>query len=191
MFVNPDVEVRHETLDHMSILADKYGALVAPELTDADGRRQANGRGFPFLVDKFANRGLVFPGARPSLYTPETGEGPIYVAWTIGAAIGGRRRTFEALGGWDERYFLYYEDHDLGLRAWQAGHSVIVDPLARWIHGWQRETTRLAVGPWRREIASACRFFATYPVFVLPPRRRAARKHSHASAMVGNIVQIQ
>lgn len=184
-FVNPDVEVVFDSLDGLARLARRHGALVAPQLTNADGSFQPNGRGFPFLVDKLSNRGIALPGARLSRYTPDTSPGPTYVAWSIGAAIGGLRSTFDALGGWDERYFLYYEDHDLGLRAWRAGHRVIVDPGARWIHDWQRETSRFVFAAWRREIASAVRFFTTYPEFLVPSRRGARRRHTNAGHLVG------
>jgi GT2 family glycosyltransferase len=184
-FVNPDVEVRYETLDRLAELAGRHQALVAPQLIGADGQVQPNGRGFPFLVDKLAHRGVKLPGARMDQYTPRTSLGPTYVSWAIGAVVGGRRSTFDELGGWDERYFLYYEDHDLGLRSWLAGHPVIVDPSASWIHDWQRATTRLAVTPWCREVASATRFFVHYPEFLLPRRRHAAARHAQAAKLMG------
>lgn len=40
------------------------------------------------------------------------------------------RSTWEALGGLDERYFLYGEDADFGLRARAAGHRAVVSPTA-------------------------------------------------------------
>ena len=46
------------------------------------------------------------------------------VVWVSGAALCCRRSTWEAIGGFDENFFLYYEDVDLCLRAAQAGWEV-------------------------------------------------------------------
>lgn len=55
---------------------------------------------------------------------------PVRVAWVSGAALCCRRSTWDAIGGFDERFFLYYEDVDLCLRAAQAGWEVWHVPQA-------------------------------------------------------------
>ena len=45
-----------------------------------------------------------------------------------------RRATFEALGGFDEGYFMYVEDVDLCWRAWRAGWRVRYEPAGRVVH---------------------------------------------------------
>ena len=57
---------------------------------------------------------------------PPDGRG--YVS---GAALLIDRASFEALGGFDERFFMYYEDIDLGLRAGKAG--VAVNLCSNWV----------------------------------------------------------
>lgn len=49
---------------------------------------------------------------------------PEPVPWVSGAALCCRRSTWDAIGGFDEKFFLYYEDVDLCLRASQAGWEV-------------------------------------------------------------------
>jgi hypothetical protein len=49
---------------------------------------------------------------------------PELVTWVSGAALCCRRSTWDAIGGFDENFFLYYEDVDLCLRASQAGWEV-------------------------------------------------------------------
>ncbi|MDX1411727.1 MAG: glycosyltransferase family 2 protein [Nitrospirales bacterium] len=49
---------------------------------------------------------------------------PVSVDWVSGAALCCRRSTWETIGGFDDRFFLYYEDVDLCLRAVQAGWEV-------------------------------------------------------------------
>ena len=50
------------------------------------------------------------------------------VEWVTGAALFIRRDLFERLGGFDERFFLYFEDKDLCARCRQAGMSVLFLP---------------------------------------------------------------
>jgi GT2 family glycosyltransferase len=54
---------------------------------------------------------------------------------TGGAALY-RREAFEAVGGFDERIFLYYEDLDLALRMAGAGASCRLAPEARALHAY-------------------------------------------------------
>lgn len=45
-----------------------------------------------------------------------------------------RRDVYDAVGGWDRSFFLDGEDLDLGIRIWQAGWRVVVEPAARVFH---------------------------------------------------------
>lgn len=176
-FVNPDVTVQPEGLAHLAATADGNGALVAPQLTNPDGGDQPNGRGLPFVADKLAHRGIHLPFSRLEAYTPVAGSSPFPVDWVMGAVVAGARDTFHALGGWDERYFIYYEDHELGLRAWSRGVPVIVDPRVRWVHEWSRDTAHWSPTHWRHELASAARFYGSHPLLLLPWRAAAGRRY--------------
>lgn len=54
--------------------------------------------------------------------------GPVGVDWVSGACMISRRRTLEALGGLDERFFMYFEDADLCRRARKEGWGVFYLP---------------------------------------------------------------
>lgn len=56
------------------------------------------------------------------------------VDYVTGAAIAIRRTTFEQLGGFDERFFLYFEETDLCVRARAAGWAVEYDPALVGVH---------------------------------------------------------
>ena len=172
-FLNPDVTIADAAnLGRLARVAAANDALVAPQLLNPDGTEQPNARGLPFVADKVANRVGRFPGSRLEEYVRSGLTTPTYCAWVIGAAVAGRADLFRELGGWDERYFVYYEDHALGLRSWQAGHPVVLDPGVRWSHEWQRATTRLHVTPWRHELRSATRFYAKHPHLVHRSKKR-------------------
>jgi N-acetylglucosaminyl-diphospho-decaprenol L-rhamnosyltransferase len=185
-FVNPDVTVDVASLPTLARAIDAHDGLVGPQLLNPDGTRQANHRGMPFLVDKFAHRGMSLPGSSLDHYVPELADDrPMYVAWLMGAAVAARADHMRALGGWDGRYFLYYEDHELGLRAWQRRSSVVIVPSVRWVHGWARETIHFNRAAWRREAASATRFYARFPELLIPARSLARRRHPRLSAFAG------
>jgi len=56
------------------------------------------------------------------------------VAWISGAAMVIRKEIFDALGGFDERFFLYFEDVDLCRRARDLGKKILYVPSVRIIH---------------------------------------------------------
>lgn len=174
-FVNPDVRVDTDSLPLLEAVIDETQGLVAPQLVNPDGTPQPNGRGYPFLLEKIRNR----------LESNEEGSGyrrfapvdaDIAVTWFMGAAVLGTREQFVSLGPWDERFFVYYEDSDLGLRAGARGMRRTVSGRARWVHGWARETTKFEWGPWKREFPSMAKFYARYPRLLSPwPRATAGR----------------
>jgi N-acetylglucosaminyl-diphospho-decaprenol L-rhamnosyltransferase len=59
---------------------------------------------------------------------------PRLVDWVSGAAIWLRRDALDAVGGWDERYFMYMEDVDLCWRLRRAGWEIAFEPAAEVEH---------------------------------------------------------
>lgn len=49
---------------------------------------------------------------------------PIRVNWVSGAALMVPKAVFEKVGGFDEKFFMYFEDEDLGWRIEEAGYKV-------------------------------------------------------------------
>ena len=175
-FVNPDIRINFDDLAQLHSVAEAENAILSPQLLNADGSLQPNGRGFPLLMHKVRNR--LGDEARLLgqylLYSDSTE--PRAVCWLMGASIFGTRTTFERIDAWDAHFFLYYEDKDICLRAWKAGFSVLLVPTAKWVHGWARETTTASATPWKREIASMVKFYRRYPEFLLG-KTLAARVH--------------
>ncbi|MBS4753302.1 glycosyltransferase family 2 protein [Nocardioides sp. zg-ZUI104] len=183
-FVNPDVSVPplREWGGRFAELIDDYGALVGPQLTYGDGSVQPNARGLPYLGAKVGNR-LRPQSARGREYARAEFQVPTFCAWLMGAAVAGATDSVRGLGGWDERYFLYYEDHDLGLRAWRSGVPVIIDPRVNWVHEWQRETTSLNTRAWRRELQAMRHFYSEYPALLYPRSLRSNSRRLQRAGM--------
>jgi GT2 family glycosyltransferase len=68
-------------------------------------------------------------------------DAPYDVFAPPGAAPLYRRDVFDALGGYEERFFLYYEDVDLSFRARLRGHRALMVPSARVRHALGRSGT--------------------------------------------------
>ncbi|MBP7134612.1 glycosyltransferase family 2 protein [Patescibacteria group bacterium] len=90
------------------------------------------------------------------------------VDWIQGSAMCIRRSLLEQIGGFDERFFMYFEDTDLCRRAWAAGARVTYTPSATLVH-YHRRQSRVR-HPWeilrnkmtRVHIQSALRYFWKY-----------------------------
>lgn len=185
-FVNPDVRVGYPDLEELADAIDERGGLVSPQLLNADGTLQPNGRGAPLLLHKILNRATSRDQDNGYRLTAEPTE-RMNVFWLIGAVVAGDARTVRALGGWNERFFLYYEDKDLSIRAWRGGFDVTLVGSLRWTHGWARETTRFRLMPWVRELDSLFRFYTLYPEFLVGGAA-VRRRHPLASEGSGKLV---
>jgi N-acetylglucosaminyl-diphospho-decaprenol L-rhamnosyltransferase len=112
LFLNPDARVEHWP-PGLAARGRIVGALVqspdgAPSHVWGTGRR---------LRDEVRLRWLR--------RRPQTPTGTGYVS---GAAMLVNRERFNDLGGFDEGYFMYYEDIDLCTRATERGIPVVIDP---------------------------------------------------------------
>jgi GT2 family glycosyltransferase len=74
-----------------------------------------------------------------------------------GAAVLVRRDAFLAVGGFDERYFAYFEDADLCWRLWLRGYGVRFEPSARALHAYGGSTGGGRAGRLRIEHCQANR----------------------------------
>jgi hypothetical protein len=98
------------------------------------------------------------------------------VEWGGGACMLLRRSAFDAAGGFDERFFMYYEDVDLCRRLRAAGHRLRYVPAATAVHYWGQSSAQAP----ERMLTESCRsrtqyFGACYPGWGAELSRWAAR----------------
>ena len=179
IFCNPDIRVTREGIEQLADQASAEDVIVAPQLLNADGTLQENGRGAPYPHRKVLHM-LGGQATQEDRYSRlARGAELVPVVWVMGAALAMSRNTFTRIGGWDESYFIYYEDADICLRALHDGVQTYVDGNTRWTHGWARETARgLSWRAWRHEVSSASRFYLSHLYLLIPIGRRARRTRS-------------
>jgi len=141
MILNPDTLVEPGTTKALvaALEHDEGLAAVGPRVDTPDGNLYPSARRFPRLgvAAGHAFLGLVRPSNRYSrryrmLDWDHTEAGD--VDWVSGTCLLVRRSAFEALGGFDERYFMYVEDVDLCWRLREAGWRVGYEPGGRVVH---------------------------------------------------------
>ena len=132
--VNPDVRLASNPLAQLSrTLEDKSVGVVGPVVRNSSGTVEDSARIFPTL--HFLLRKALTKYAGPAY---PIDQGPVRVDWVAGMFMLFRAETYEAIGGFDEAYFLYYEDVDICRRLHARGFAVVYDPRAEIIHDAQR-----------------------------------------------------
>lgn len=137
LLLNPDAWLTEGALDHMvAQLERRQAAALGPRQVDEQGRLQLSVGPRPTvgfeLVRRTLQRQLDRPhtlGARLMRWALDRAlHAPTRVPWVAGSALLVRRAQFEAIGGFDPDFFLYFEDIDFCLRLRRAGGSVLYDP---------------------------------------------------------------
>jgi GT2 family glycosyltransferase len=154
--LNPDIRLAKDPFPVLiDALADELVGVAAPLVKNRVGEIEDSARRFPTPVI-ILRKAL---GAKPG---PDylIGADPVRTDWVAGMFMVFRRDVYERLGGFDERYFLYYEDVDLCARLRALGREVVLYPSVSAIH----EARRASHGDWRYRawhLRSMLRFFLT------------------------------
>ena len=156
--LNPDVLFTQGVLDTLAQHLDQGRAhLAAPVLVDSRGRLQDSFRDLP-TPWRIMGRRLGLQGAMPSF-----GSAPLlHPDWIAGMFMLLSSETFSRLGGFDDRYRLYFEDVDLCTRLRIAGMQIVVDPAVRLLHEPRRSSRRPGLH-FLWHVRSAVRFFLSGP----------------------------
>jgi GT2 family glycosyltransferase len=170
LVLNSDTRLEPGTLDVLRAYLDRHPevGLVGPRLVYPDGSPQASVFPFPgtlrWLVenDPVAPVAGLFPPVRSRLYrfSPPPSAGP--VPWVLGAAIAVRREAFEAVGGFDESFFLYFEEVDLCLRLARAGWETHFVPHTTVMHVGGTSTGQVRAGAALEHFRSNLRFYGNH-----------------------------
>lgn len=145
---NPDVVWGPGSIDILLDAARRWprAGSLGPLIRDPDGSVYPSARHQPSLV-RGGMHAVVGPVWKSNPWTAayrqerlEPSERP--VGWLSGSCLLLRREAFEAIAGFDERYFMYMEDVDLGDRLATAGWQNVYVPSAEVLHDKGHSTGR-------------------------------------------------
>ncbi len=153
--LNPDIELPTNPFPALLAALNVGGASVlAPAVVNSVGSLEDSARHFPTL-GQLATKLL---GGHDGRYALQPTQGPMPVDWVAGMFMLFRAQDFKAIGGFDENFFLYYEDVDICTRLWKAGRPVMVCPQVQVVHNAQRASRKnLQFAKWHA--ASMARYF--------------------------------
>lgn len=139
LIINPDNVLPPDALEKMvaAMERDLTIGILAPKLVFPSGTVRDSARAFPSFTDVFIKRTVLrylFPG-RIAAYTQSGSRGfackaptaSREVDWVAGACLLLHRSLYAEIGGFDPRFFLFFEDIDLCRRVWGKGKRVVYD----------------------------------------------------------------
>lgn len=136
LVVNPDVEFGPGSIDALLDAGRRHrrAAALGPRIVERDGSTYPSARAVPRLGTGVGHAlfGAVWPG---NPWSARYRQGAVMdvertAGWLSGSCLLLRREAFDSVGGFDERYFMYFEDTDLGDRLARAGWDNVYVPDA-------------------------------------------------------------
>jgi len=158
LILNPDTIVSHSAIrilfDYIKMHQDVF--IVGPKLLNPDDTLQYSCSRFPKVYTPILRRtflGDYFKTSRDGFMMTDFDHDEIReVDWLMGSCLLVRRADWD---GFDERFFMYFEDIDLGRRVRAIGKKVVYNPQAVVIHDHQRQSARWPwyIAPFRDPLA--------------------------------------
>jgi N-acetylglucosaminyl-diphospho-decaprenol L-rhamnosyltransferase len=163
-FCNPDVRFVEPAIGQLaaSLLGDPDAGSIGPRILNEDGSVYPSARNIPSISTGVGHAllGTVW-SANPwsRAYKDAANYSERRTAGSLsGAAVMVKRSVFEDLSGWDETYFMHFEDIDLGWRVGKLGLTNIYEPAVSVEHSGAHSTKKHAVAVERAMTDSAIHF---------------------------------
>jgi GT2 family glycosyltransferase len=152
LVLNPDTVVGPGLVDTLASWLDAHDdvAVVGPRILNADGSVQPSARRFPDVTTGLGGRMSFLTRIAPDNWLSKRNlewsraSEPVEVDWVSGACTMIRRSAFDQVGGFDDRFFLYWEDADLCRRLLTAGHRTFYVPTVAAVHAGARSSRQAA-----------------------------------------------
>jgi GT2 family glycosyltransferase len=196
LFMNADVVAGDTACERLRSSADEDSmiAVVGPRIYGADGTVELSARAFPTPATGLLGRSSLLTKLLSGINRTPSGVSPAlgssgYVDWVSGACMLVRRRAFEEVGGFDEDYWMYWEDADLCRRLKQRGWRTMLQTDAEVAHstgssGRTEQTIEAfhlsAARYYERHIARSRRAAAVARSLLLVRMRMMLRRHARS-----------
>jgi hypothetical protein len=193
LIMNPDCRLMAGAIGALRAVLDAHEqcALVGPRILNPDGSVQGSARGDPDMLTGLFGRTTLLRKIVPFLRVAKRnivvddairgGQESASVDWLSGACILAKRDALNAVRGFDERFFLYWEDADMCRRLRNRGYHVRYVPGATAIHRVGQSSRTARAFAIRAFHESAYLYYATHVAPArLNPKRAVARAILHA-----------
>jgi len=156
--MNPDIFLDSDPfLQLLSCHKNQNISISAPMVLNMKGLEENSARKFPTF---FALIGRVL-GFYDDKYEVDRSELIVKPDWLAGMFLLVRSDVYSSLSGFDESFFLYYEDVDFCTRAWRNGYEVALCTSIFIKHDARRDSHRnIKFLKWH--IVSAIRYLVKY-----------------------------
>ncbi|MBN9644483.1 glycosyltransferase family 2 protein [Corynebacterium mendelii] len=182
LITNPDVVFDTGSVDAMidCMRRNPQAGAVGPAIREPDGSPYPSARALPTLGNGIGHAllgGVWKNNPFSRTYRKDRDlSGEHTCGWLSGSCLLVRWEVFDAIGGFDERYFMYMEDVDLGDRLARAGWANVYCPTATVRHDRGHAAGKHPETMLPAHHASAYRFQADrHPGWVFAPLRLALR----------------
>lgn len=135
--LNPDVRLKYNPFKSLALnLNNVKAGVVVPAIIGSSGNLEISARKFPTpisIIGKLFGKNI---DAIQTQFVKNVSE----VDWGGGMFMLFRSDVYLKIKGFDEYFFLYYEDVDICGRLWESGYSVLYCPDTRVVHDGQKSS---------------------------------------------------
>ncbi|GAB3909666.1 glycosyltransferase family 2 protein [Kibdelosporangium lantanae] len=163
---NPDIEWGPGSIDTLLEAAERWprGGAFGPLIREPNGEVYPSARLLP-SIGKGVGHAVVGRVWRDNPWTKAYRQSETTIVertagWLSGSCLVFRREAFDSVEGFDPRYFMYFEDVDLGDRLGRAGWQNVYVPAAEVTHIGGHATSRASEKMLAAHHASAYRYLA-------------------------------
>lgn len=168
-FLNPDTKILNPSNQIQALvdfLESRPNSIIAPTLLDKSGQAYAKqGTAELNLINAIMSLTVMAriwpnnPWQKQYWLTNIDRSKPYHVGVMPGSAFMLTKANFEAISGFDENIFLYYEESDLAKRLSEIGVQAYIHPDAQVTHYWGKSTRSLSQQLRRKQMQSSLIYF--------------------------------
>jgi GT2 family glycosyltransferase len=135
LILNPDVRLAENAVPPLLAALRQPGVgIVAPQVRSPLGALELSLRREPTLLRALGLTSTGLPALSEFVTRRSDYASPGAFDWALGCALLMSRKCYDAVGGWDESFFLYSEETDLCLRAREMGLLTWYEPRSVALH---------------------------------------------------------
>jgi N-acetylglucosaminyl-diphospho-decaprenol L-rhamnosyltransferase len=182
--LNPDTKVRNGAIGELVRFLEAHPdvGIAGSSFENPDGSEWRLAFRFPSLVSEFEEGlqfGLVTRALQRWVVSKQMTPAAQPADWVSGASMMIRWGVFHRIGGFDDNYFLYFEETDFCFRAKRAGITTWYVPNSRVMH----------IGGQTTKVSNHKDVPERLPAYWFESRRRYfAANHGIAYAMIADVV---